>query len=450
MADGGVTEQVDRSAIAAIDPLADVPALVTLFTPDRELAERIVPLRAPLSVGRRGGPDVGLAIDDGRVSRHHATFIPTSGGKVVEVHDEHSSNGTFVNRVRVESAPAGRGSIVRLGDTIFEISVAAASPPPLPEAFIARSAAMAAIARELAAVARHDVPALLLGETGTGKEVAATAIHERSGRRGSLVVVNCPALPRDLVESTLFGHKKGAFTGATVDAPGAFVQAHGGSLFLDEVGELTPEAQAKLLRVLETREVLPVGGAQTQLVDVRVIAATNADLPAAAASDAFRRDLYARLAGYVVTLPPLRERRADILPLARRFWRRFSTREVEHTANFAEALVAHRWPLNIRELRNVVQRLVILAADEPVLRSGHLERALAQASPEPEAAEVVLAGAEAAPREALPARQELVALLLRTGGNVREIAAHYAKDRKQIYRWLSEHGLNADDYRRAR
>src|SRR5881392_391013 len=234
------------------------------------------------------------------------------------------------------------------------------------EEIVGRSAVLQRVLSQVGLVAATDSSVLISGETGTGKELVARAIHARSGRRDRpLVKVNCAALPSGLVESELFGHEKGAFTGATERRTGRFELAHGGTIFLDEVGELPPETQVKLLRVLQEREFERVGGSQTVKVDVRVIAATNRDLPTAVAEGTFRQDLYYRLNVFPVTLPPLRERPEDIPLLVHYFVARYAAKIGRRISRVPKAtiqqLVAYAWPGNVRELENVVERAVILS-----------------------------------------------------------------------------------------
>ncbi|WP_437953701.1 sigma 54-interacting transcriptional regulator [Sorangium sp. So ce296] len=225
---------------------------------------------------------------------------------------------------------------------------------------------MRAVIEAVKRVAASRIPVVLHGETGTGKEVLARMIHESGPRKGMRMVrVNCGAIPKDLVESTLFGHERGAFTGALQQQKGVFEEADGGTVFLDEIGELPPAAQAALLRVLEVGAFSRVGSSREIQVDVRVVAATHRDLEAMAASGAFREDLYYRLSGVVVDIPPLRERRDEIEPLARHFLRaagEANGRHVEGVAPEALALLgAYAWPGNVRELRNVIERAVVVA-----------------------------------------------------------------------------------------
>ncbi len=237
----------------------------------------------------------------------------------------------------------------------------------LPETLIGRSPAMVEVYKEIGRVARTEMTVLLMGESGTGKELVARAIHANSGRaRGPFVTVNMAAIPRDLMESELYGHERGAFTGAAERRPGKFELASGGTLFLDEIGEMPVELQAKLLRVLQEREIDRVGGSRPLPVDVRIVAATNADLARAVEEGRFRRDLYYRLAVVPIRLPPLRERESDVVLLARHFTGKYGEqlrgRPVSLSKDAEPLLLAHAWPGNVRELQNVVQRAMLKLA----------------------------------------------------------------------------------------
>ncbi len=238
--------------------------------------------------------------------------------------------------------------------------------PPLPE-IVGSAPAMQEVYRMVRLAAPRSANILLIGETGTGKEVIARAVHKRSARRdGPYIRVNCGALHENLLESELFGHVKGSFTGAVENKTGRFEAAHGGSIFLDEINSMSPKLQVKLLRVLQEREFERVGESRTIRVDVRVIAATNASLEAMVDRGEFREDLYYRLNVVPIVLPPLRERRDDIPELARHFLRKFADSnklaEVpEITTELAQALRAHDWPGNVRELENAIERLVVLS-----------------------------------------------------------------------------------------
>ncbi|MBK9035154.1 MAG: sigma-54-dependent Fis family transcriptional regulator [Myxococcales bacterium] len=233
---------------------------------------------------------------------------------------------------------------------------------------IGKSAVMRAIFDKLAKTAPSSGRVLITGENGTGKELVARAIHDRSKRaKGPFVKVNCAAIPSELIESELFGHEKGAFTGATKDRRGKFEQADGGTLFLDEIGDMNPSAQAKVLRVLQEDELERVGGSETIKVDVRVVAATNKDLQAEIAAGRFREDLYYRLAVVPIEMPPLRARKDDVPALIDHFLELCCARDDRRVKRMRPGavtlLMQHDWPGNVRELKNVVERMVILSGD---------------------------------------------------------------------------------------
>jgi two-component system nitrogen regulation response regulator GlnG len=232
------------------------------------------------------------------------------------------------------------------------------------DTLIGRSPAMVEVFKEIGRVARTEMTVTLMGESGTGKELVARAIHSNSARaRGPFITVNMAAIPRDLMESELYGHERGAFTGAAERRPGKFELASGGTLFLDEIGEMPVELQAKLLRVLQEREIDRVGGSRPLPVDVRIVAATNADLGQAVEEGRFRRDLFYRLAVVPLRLPPLREREGDVVLLARHFAAKYGEQLRGHAVTIARdaepLLLSHSWPGNVRELQNVIQRALL-------------------------------------------------------------------------------------------
>jgi len=234
------------------------------------------------------------------------------------------------------------------------------------EPIVGRSAALRRVLRQVEVVAPTDSGVLIQGETGTGKELIAEAIHNRSGRRDRpFIKVNCAAIPSGLLESELFGHEKGAFTGAITRKPGRFELADKGTLFLDEVGDIPLELQAKLLRVLQEREFERLGSTRTQQVDVRVVAATHRDLKQMVAEGTFRSDLYYRLHVFPLSVPPLRDRREDIPLIVRHFVDKYSQRMNRHIETISsrawEALINYAWPGNVRELQNFIERAVILS-----------------------------------------------------------------------------------------
>ncbi len=257
---------------------------------------------------------------------------------------------------------------VRLKESLAAVSA--------PDAIVAESPAMRRVLDLIQAVGPTDSTVLVLGGSGTGKELVARAVHAASPRRfGPLVAVHCGALAEGLLESELFGHEKGAFTGASAAHKGKFEQADGGTIFLDEIGDVSPKVQVELLRVLEEKRVTRVGGKQAMPVDFRVVAATNRDLKAAVADGRFREDLYWRLNVVTISIPPLSERPEDIVPLARHFLARLSRsmnlKDMDFAPDAIEALTAHAWPGNVRELQNAVERAVVLGTP-PLVRARDL------------------------------------------------------------------------------
>ena len=292
-------------------------------------------------------------------------------------------------------------------------------------------------------VAPTEATVLLSGESGTGKEVVARFIHRASGRaEGPFVALNCAALPEQLLESELFGHEKGAFTGALASRPGRIEQAAGGVLFLDEVGEMSPSVQAKFLRVLQEREYQRLGGTRTLKAEVRVLAATNRNLKGAISQGAFREDLYYRLAVFEIPLPPLRERREDILLLADAFrediGRSIGRRAAGMNEEVQEKLTAYAWPGNVRELRNAIERALILSEGD-VITSEHLPLGIT-ALPEP------LPSPATAPQVATATinsveREMILAALTRAGNNVSKAARGLGLTRGQLRSRIEKHGL---------
>ena len=319
---------------------------------------------------------------------------------------------------------------------------------------IGDSAAMQRVRELIARVAPTDARVLVTGESGTGKELVAAAIHNGSPRRDrSFVRVNCAAIPRDLVESEMFGHERGAFTGATDRRIGRFELAHTGTLFLDEVADLGPEAQAKLLRAIEAKEIERVGGGKPVRVDVRIVSATNKDLQQATADGTFREDLYFRLNVIPLALPPLRERPEDVPALVRHFSVLHRTRTGRSLPRWTDEalrlLAGYRWPGNVRELANIVERLAILHAGTEVTAAHVSEvlpavgtpRAPGPGGPDP-AASVVLEGARSL-SESLDEYERLLitrALSL-AGGNVAEAARRLQTDRPNLYRRMRRLGI---------
>ena len=309
-----------------------------------------------------------LAIGDFTVSRYHLEVAARPGGIVVS--DLGSTNGTYVGAVRIERATVPPGTLVRLGGTTIRFddairrTVAAPTSPTDFVGMIAQAPSMLRLFVDIERVATSPSSVLIVGESGTGKERVAEALHAKSGRAGEpLVTIDCGALSSALLASELFGHERGAFTGADRAHAGAFERAAGGTVFLDEIGELPPSDQASLLGVLERRRFRRVGGTAEVEVGARVIAATNRDLRAEVNNGRFRHDLYHRLAVVVLRLPPLRERREEIPLLVEHFARELGVDGAIDATFGAEVMarwLRHPWPGNVRELRNAVESALVV------------------------------------------------------------------------------------------
>jgi len=382
---------------------------VALFLIHQEGVEiRELTVGEPIVVGREAPAD--LYVDDATLSRRHASFTLRPDREHVDVEDLTSTNGIWRDERRIERAVLAVGEEVMLGGVLARLR-RLATPPTDGDArgtggtgksassAIVAGPALSAILRAAERAANSRITVLLQGETGTGKEVIARHIHASSPRAaGPMICVNCGAIPRELIESTFFGHERGAFTGAAKTQRGVFESASGGTVFLDEIGELPPAAQVALLRVLETGRITRIGGNEEVAVDVRVVAATHRDLAALSQGQGFRSDLYFRLSALTLELPPLRQRREDIEPLARSLLRaanRTHDRHIEDiTTDALHVLLAHDWPGNVRELRNVIERATVLASGD-VIDVGELPERLRApgrvessplAEPEPDAA----------------------------------------------------------------
>jgi two-component system, NtrC family, nitrogen regulation response regulator NtrX len=328
---------------------------------------------------------------------------------------------------------------------------------------VGTSAAMAAVRQMIARVAPTDARVLITGESGTGKELVASAIHDASTRRERpFVRVNCAAIPRDLVESEMFGHERGAFTGATQTRIGRFELAHKGTLFLDEVGDLGPDAQAKLLRAIEAKEIQRVGGNRIIRADVRILSATNHDLQRAVRGGTFREDLYFRLNVIPLAIPPLRERGDDILQLVAHFSEQFLQRtgqaKPKWRSDALQLLRDYPWPGNVRELANIVERLAILhpgaeisgqQVEDVLIVDRDAEAPLATATSdrqsEPKDARAAAAAAPVSLADRLDSfeRQVIARALAEAGGNIADAARRLQTDRPNLYRRMKRLGINA-------
>ncbi len=338
----------------------DQPREATLFLP---------------SVGIGTSPENELVLTDPTVSGRHAILEDAPAG--LRLRDLGSTNGTFLGSRRVETVFLSPGDEFRVGETTLRVEPATRTSRTLLDEsdrlgeLIGASPAMQDLYGLLRAVAPTPVTVLLSGESGTGKELAARTLHQLSGRNGELVVFDATSSDPQFLRSDLFGHVKGAFTGAAGAREGAFRQAHRGTLFLDEVGEIPLDLQPRLLRVLESREVTPVGADRPVPVDVRLVAATHRDLEAMVREGSFRRDLYHRLAAFRVALPPLRDRREDVPLLVATLAERFGT-PGRFSPEALAVLVARQWEGNVRELRNAVERALVLSGGGEV-RPEHLD-----------------------------------------------------------------------------
>ena len=402
--------------------------------------------RERLSIGSHELND--LVIEDPTVSRFHCELRVEAEGPVIV--DLRSRNGTFVDGVKVREALLRSGSQIGLGAATVRFEVVGAEPGaalPLTRfgALVGVSRAMRQTIALLGKAAGSDVTVLLEGETGTGKGRAAEAVHAASARAGGpFVVVDCGAIPANLLESELFGHEKGAFTGADRQRIGAFEEASGGTLFLDEIGELPQELQPKLLRVLENRELRRVGANRFLPVDLRVIAATNRDLRAEVNAGRFRSDLYYRLAVVKIPIPSLRERPEDIPVIVEGLLEQIKAPADAaarlRSPGFLHSLLRGSWAGNVRELRNHIERSLVFADEDVLPLDGDGAReasaAVGEVLPYSEARRLAQDAFE---------RQYLSALMKKSGGKVAHAAQIAGVDRVYLYRLLRRQGLKPRD-----
>ena len=396
-----------------------------------------------------------FVLTDSTVSRRHAEITRVQDG--ILLRDLSSTNGTFVGEVRIKEVFLGESRRFRVGKTWLEYELLDEVVDIVPaestqfEDLVGAAIPMREMYSVLERVARTELTVLISGETGTGKELVSRALHKRSGRKGGpLVVFDCGAVARNLVESELFGHERGAFTGAVSSRAGVFEQAHGGTIFLDELGELPLELQPTLLRVLEQREVRRVGDRRVRPVDVRVVAATNRDLLQLVKEGSFREDLYYRLAVVEIHMPPLRERLGDLPMLMAHL---LTTAGFEHTVKglapeVISVFEAYHWPGNVRELRNTLLRAIPFC-DGDLIDLAALPDALT-ANPvdvDPDSDGLPLPNPNLPFREAKDElieafeRRYLEDLLDRCSGNLSRAAREAGVDRKTIARMLKRHGI---------
>jgi transcriptional regulator of acetoin/glycerol metabolism len=459
---GGDTETIDRDRGPAGPPRA--PHLFVVLEAARPLAggaryslagvADIAIGRGPAHLARRstvgGKPTLALTLPDPSISSTHAAISRTPTGWLIE--DRGSKNGIVIDGVAQRRAYLDDDAVFELGHAMFvlrTVETPAGTPDDLVEPAAGGTSGMATLlprlahdlaeARAIAATTRASI--LILGPTGSGKELCARAMHAASGRKGPFVAVNCAAIPAELMESELFGYRKGAFSGATEDRRGLVAVSSGGTLFLDEVGDLPAPAQAAILRVLQEREVRAVGSTTTESVDLRVVAATHKDL---GGGGGFRDDLFARLAGHVVTLPAVAQRREDLGVLIASLLPKITgdPARVSVTVEAARALVAHDWPRNVRELEACLVRACSLAAGAAIDRA-HLPDAVRDASFDDETTPYD------APLDAddQARRERLVALLEAHRGNVTEVARQMATLRQTVQKWIKRYRIDVQRYR---
>jgi transcriptional regulator with GAF, ATPase, and Fis domain len=420
--------------------------------------------RGPAGSAKRDGGQLEIAVDDPWTSTRHVRLVYEGDHFVLE--DAGSRNGTIKNGAPLMSrSTLVDGDVIELGRTFFLYRESVSLDPAgdLHESLLADfgegmctlSPVYAGELERLVRIAQSSVSIVAIGESGVGKEVLSRAVHALSERHGPFLAVNCSSLPDGLLQSELFGHKKGAFSGATEDRPGLVRSAHGGTLLLDEIGDLGPLGQGALLRVLQEGEVTPVGGTRPHKVDVRIVAATHRDLGALAASGAFRSDLLARLSGFVFHMPALRDRREDLGLLIRALLPRVAkdASSISLSQEAARAILAYGWPLNVRELEKCLAAAVAQADSgkieidhlPPALKSPNLVRAPSSApgpvpSFRPPAAELEGKDAER--------RARIVSLLEQHAGNVSAVARETGAARAQIHRWLRRYALDPAAFRR--
>jgi transcriptional regulator with PAS, ATPase and Fis domain len=451
------------------------PGLVLLYAPEHEEFAPAHPfLGAELLIGRE--PTCHVCVPEQAVSRQHARISRESDRWVLR--DLASRNGTLVDGAYVTAIELEHLHEIRIGDTVFKFvehgaeRFAAYGRDGVTTERRARDvtalvggAQMDAIAADLERIAATSLSCVVSGETGTGKEVAARELHRLSGRGGSFQAINCAAIPTSLLESELFGYRRGAFSGADRDKPGLVKLADGGTLFLDEIGDMPLDAQGKLLRVLQSREVFPLGGTIAEPVDLRVVCATHRDLHRLVSEGRFRADLFARLNEHTVRLPPLRERKEDIYRLSRLFVTRYGAPRKALSFSFVVALLHYDWPFNVRELESCMKRAVALsdghgdvidtpqlpdAVREHMASYGQRARVPGPSEGPPPLERPSLVAAAARPVEPAPKRPseaELRALLRAHAGNVASVGRQLGKDRMQVHRWLKRYGIHIDDYR---
>ncbi|MGF1466547.1 MAG: sigma 54-interacting transcriptional regulator [Sandaracinaceae bacterium] len=449
-------------------PGEQAPGFVLVYSRLHAQLATALPFVLEVTTFGREGDNV-LCIPESAVSRYHGRVERRPDG--CWIIDNGSTNGVLVNGLRVHVHRLEDHDIVRIGDSLYRFgtdglsgygayrldgTIRDSSRPvrhSIRDCPLVGGYQVDRLLERVEKVARTQLSVVITGESGTGKELLARTVHTVSGRTGPFQAINCAALPAQLIESELFGHKKGAFTGASQDKVGLVKAAHRGTLFLDEIGDMPQEAQAKLLRVLQERMVLPIGATVAEPVDVRVGCATHRDLDELVAAGRFRGDLFARLRDFMVRLPPLRERKEDLYALTRHFLAKAGRPNATVALPYLVGLAHYHWPYNVRELESAVKLSIALAdpgqeLDLPLL-------------PETVRASVQDHGKRGAPRSdmtaeptnspsgraASPSETALRELLSRHRGNIAAVGRALGKERMQIHRWLKRYGIDVGEYR---
>ena len=421
-----------------------VRRLTCVYGPGKEAGASWNPSGGELTIGRVNGR-ARLQFDDARISRRHAELVHEPHVDAVLIRDLGSKNGTYLNGARIRSEHLMGGSVLRIGDTLFvyeELDTTPGLAGRLGGSGRSMGRALAEAFVDLAAPSGAHM--LIQGPTGAGKELLAGRAHRASGRPGRLVAVNCATFNRELVGSELFGHVRGAFSGARAPRKGLFQDADRGTLFLDEIAELQPDMQAALLRAVQDGHIRPVGSDRELRVDVRVVAATHQDLAARTRSGKFREDLLARLSGASVTLPGLEDRRVEILPLMQEF---LGTDAPPLDPDAAEALLLHDWPHNVREIQQVSRSAMLLAEGMDELDLSLLPERFRQRL-QPGAARVRKEFGVTIAAGERPPPDHIRRLLIEHGGNVAAIVRTTGWHREQLYRWMRAAGIDPAAFRK--
>ena len=363
----------DCGSTAILQEDDDVPEILGAFLVMRtEKGESVFELSKDRPSVLGSGKTADIRIDDRYVSERHCTFFFHKN--IFFIRDNLSKNGTFVNGVKTRESEIKNGSVIRVGKSELIFRTKSKDINLTPDSvsefchIIGYSTKMKELFTAIKKVAPTDVPILITGESGTGKELVARAIYKNSLRSDKIFIpLNCSSIARDVIESELFGHIKGSFTGAISNRKGIFEEATDGTVFLDEIGDMPYELQAKILRTIEYGEVRPVGSNTPVSVNTRIISATNKNLEDAAKNEQFREDLYYRLGVVHLHIPALRERREDILHIAETFLKRFApTKSFSFTTRAKERLLSYNWPGNVRELKNVIVRAILFASGDVI------------------------------------------------------------------------------------